>query len=155
MSDLLKKQQEVFKEQVDELYFIQRKIEERVREFTAGQVELLEKSEKHLNTMKHEMSARLQNEAFAFERIRSRMEEDRAWNSSRTYGLYLLCISVFVMTIMNIWAIYNDLTKRPGDLYESYKYTVEGKEVVIDSKSIRKVEINGKEHTFAVVKVLP
>ena len=155
MSDLIKKQQEVFKEQVDEIYFIQKKVEERVRKFTAIQVELLEKSEKHLNTMKHEISTSLQNETFAFERIRSRMEEDRQWNSFRSYGLYALCVLVFMMSIINLWAIYKDITRRPDDLYKLYRYTVEGKEVVIDPKTIRKVEINGKERTLAVVKTLP
>ena len=56
---------------------------------------------------------------------------------------------------MNAWAIYNDITRRPYDLHESYRNTVKGKEVVIDPKSIRKVEIEGKEYTFAVVKILP
>lgn len=43
--DLLKEQQKMFKEHIDELYFIQKKVEERVREFTAKQIELMEKSD--------------------------------------------------------------------------------------------------------------
>lgn len=153
--DLLKKQQETFKEQIDELYFIQKKVEERIKEFTTKQTELLEKSEKYLNEMSQEISNKLQDEAHEFEKARKWLEEDRAWNKFRSYWLYALCVLVFMMTIINLWSIYDDLNRRPGNLYESYKYTVEGKEVVIEPGSIRKKEINGKEYTFAVVKTLP
>ena len=153
--DLLKKQQQMFKEQIDELYFIQKKGEGRIKEFTAKQTELLEESEKHLNEMKHEISSKLRDEAYEFEKARKWLEEDRAWNKFRSYWIYALGVLVFMMTIINLWSIYDDLNRRPGNLYESYKYTVEGKEVVIEPESIRKRTINGKEYTLAVVKALP
>ena len=153
--DLLKKQQEIFKEQVDELYFIQKKGEERIKEFTTKQTELLEKSEKCLNEMSQEISSKLRDEAYEFEKARKWLKEDRAWNTFRSYWLYALGVLVFVATIINLWSIYDDLNRRPQNLYKSYKYTVEGKEVVIEPESIRKKIINGKEYTFAVVKTLP
>src|SRR6185437_7888106 len=103
MSDLLKKQQNKFKEQVDELYFIQKKLEDRVKEFTAKQTELLEKSEKHLNEIKIEIITKLRNEAYEFEKTRKWIMEDRAWYKFRSMGLYVLYVIVLSASLISIW----------------------------------------------------
>lgn len=149
--DLLKKQQEVFKGQIDELYFIHKKIEDRVIDFTAKQTDLLKQNDESLKKIRNDISERLQNEAFRFEKARREIAEDMSWHSFRFYGLYVLYVVVLVASTMSIWVSYTDITNRPWQLNDICLNMARGKVVAIDPKSIVKEEIDGKEVTLATI----
>jgi len=149
--DLLKKQQEAFKEQIDELYFIHKKIEERIMDFTVKQTDLLEKNEKNLKEIRNNVSEQLQSEAFRFEKARREIAEDMKWNRSKAYGLYLLYIVALFASVMSIWVSYTNVTNRPWQLNDICLNMARGKVVAVDPESIVKEEIDGKEVTLAKI----
>jgi len=149
--DLLKKQQETFKDQIDELYFIHKKIEDRVIDFTAKQTDLLKQNKESLKEIRTDIASRLQNEAFRFEKARREIAEDMSWHSFRSYGLYILYVVVLVASVTSIWTNYTDVTNRPWQLNDICLSMARGKVVAIDPKSIVKEEIDGKEVTLAKI----
>lgn len=147
--DILKKQQEEFKERVEELYHLNNKMSERIREFTAQQVELLQKNEQDLKSIQNNILTRLQGEAFLLEQVRQRIAQDMSLNRPKIYGLYLLYVVVLVAASMSIWVSYTDVTNQPGLLNDICLHMARGKVVVIDSKSISKEQVEGEELTTA------
>lgn len=135
--ELLKKQQEEFKERVEELYHLHNKMAERIREFTAQQAELLQRNEQNLKGIQSDISTRLQNEAFRFETARREVAEAMSWNRFRAYGLYVFCAVALAAAIMNMWASYIDVTREVEQLNDVCLNMAIGKVVAIDPKSIK------------------
>jgi hypothetical protein len=149
MTDLLKEQQEAFKEQVEELYHLNNKMSERIKAFSAQQADLLRRNEQNLKEIQSDITTKLQNEAFRFEQARREIAEDMSWNRFRAYGLYILYTVVLAAVITNIWVGYTDITKQPGVLNDICLNMARGKVVVIDPKSISKEKVDGEEITLA------